>query len=77
MSIFVKIFYDPKYSQIFDNLDFNQYFSKTMISLKNNRKILILVKDFETISILVKIFRILDFGRNFWQTPFWSKLSKV
>ena len=39
-----------------------------MISLKSNRKILILVKAFETISILVKIF-----GKS----RFWSKFSKI
>ena len=57
-----------------------------MISLKNNRKILILVKVFETISILVNFFaksrywskflENVDFRLSFLKTSFWSKFSK-
>ena len=51
-------------------------FEKIMIFQKNNRKILILITVFETISMLVKFLENLDFGQNFRKSWFWSNFME-
>ena len=61
------------WSKFKKNLEFGQIFEKISIDVKHS-KIQILVKIYGKIAILVKIFEILDFGKDFWNT---STLVKI